>query len=291
MAAKKKAGKKVTGNKAVATNKGNKALAPVTEDYGAGFEEATADAYAIPFLRVLQKGSPEVDENEGAYVKGAKAGMLYNTVTGDLFPGKEGALLVPCHFQQRFIRWAPRGGGGGFKGEFMPDEVAAMRSNGEVAEGDDGRMYFPDEKGNVDEDECDRLQDTRNHFVLLIDSDGIGHQALMPLASTQIKKSKQLMAMLGNRRVVVDGELKQRPTYSALLRVTTVPESNDQGSWFGVKFTLEGDVEDPMIMAMAKEFYKVCAAGKARVDYARMDPAPGEADAEGSGGGDSNVRF
>ena len=52
------------------------------EDAGAGMEGATAESFAIPFLGVLQKGSPQVDEASGVAIEGAKAGMLFENEIG-----------------------------------------------------------------------------------------------------------------------------------------------------------------------------------------------------------------
>ena len=53
----------------------------VLEEFaGEGLEEVTAEDLAIPFLRVLAQLSPQVNKRDGAYVDGAEAGMIYNTV-------------------------------------------------------------------------------------------------------------------------------------------------------------------------------------------------------------------
>ena len=65
-------------------------------DSGAGFEGADSQSFAIPYLIILQSNSPQVDEDDGKYIKGAKVGMFLNTVTGEIFDGKEGVNLVPC---------------------------------------------------------------------------------------------------------------------------------------------------------------------------------------------------
>jgi hypothetical protein len=43
----------------------------------------------------------------------ARKGDIYNTVTGDVFKGKEGLKVIPCAYQRRFIEWSPRGVGNG----------------------------------------------------------------------------------------------------------------------------------------------------------------------------------
>lgn len=241
-------------------------------DSGAGMETADKESFAIPFLTVLQKISPQVDEADAEYVEGAKGGMLINTVTKALYDGKEGIIFLPCAYQRRFLRWGSRGtSGGGFKGEVLPEEVARLREEGDVVERD-GRLYFPLEDGQVDEKRCDHLTDTRNHFGIIVDGDNTS-QALLSLTSTQIKKSKQLMSLLNAVKVPGPRGLVTPPTWVNQMRLTTVLESNDKGSWYGLKFTPEGFVADPELYAMAKAFHDIIVAGEAKVAY---EPAPGD---------------
>ena len=57
---------------------------------------------------MLSRQDPLLDDLENA-----KAGDIYNTVTGDIFKGKEGVKVIPCAYQRRLIEWAPRGQGTG----------------------------------------------------------------------------------------------------------------------------------------------------------------------------------
>jgi hypothetical protein len=224
-------------------------------DAGGGMEGTDKDSFAIPFLKVLQKISPQCDEADAAYVEGAKGGMFYNTVTGEL---STEVIFLPCAFQRRFLRWAPRGSDQGFKGEYLPEEVAELRDSGEVRELE-GRLYFPTESGEVHEKKSDRLIDTRSHFGI---TEG-GVQFLMPLSSTQIKKSKQLMSMLSAKKI--NGVTP--PTWMSRIRATSVLESNDQGSWYGVKFESVGELTDPALYAAAKTFHKLISEGAAKARY------------------------
>jgi hypothetical protein len=275
MAAKKASAKKAEPNKAVAV--GN---IDYSNDFGAGMEGATADSYAIPFLKVLQKGSPEVDEDSGAQVKGAKAGMFFNTVTQELFDGKVGVPFIQSAYQRRFVKWAPRKAAQGFLGELAPEAVDKMVSNGEIVDYK-GRLYFPAEDGTIDRDECVRVQDTRNHFGVTLGKDGVPSQVLLSLSSTQIKKSKLLMSMLGQQRIETKTGLKLLPSFATEMRLTTVPESNDEGSWFGVHVAKEGRVEDAHIYNAAKAFHDSVHTGAVNVNYdAAAEAASGGAAAE-----------
>lgn len=242
------------------------------EDAGAGMEGATAESFAIPFLSVLQKGSPQVDEASGVAIEGAKAGMLFENVTGKMFDGKVGVTIIPCAYRRVFLRWAPKGSdGAGFKGELAPEKVAEMRARGEISELD-GKLYIPLPDGTVSDKKCDRISDTRNHYVLLVDdATGAWKEALMSLTSTQIKKSKMLMSALASVKVQGASGLFTPPTFANMVRVTTTPESNDKGTWFGLKFELAGQVTRPELYAAAKAFHASVAKGTVIAKYEETD--------------------
>ena len=242
------------------------------EDAGAGMEGATAESFAIPFLSVLQKGSPQVDEASGVAIEGAKAGMLFENVTGKMFDGKVGVTIIPCAYRRVFLRWAPKGSdGAGFKGELAPEKVADMRARGEISELD-GKLYVPLPDGTVSDKKCDRISDTRNHYVLLVDEEtGAWKEALMSLTSTQIKKSKMLMSALASVKVQGASGLFTPPTFANTVRVLTTPESNDKGTWFGLKFELAGQVTRPELYAAAKAFHASVAKGTVIAKYEEAD--------------------
>jgi hypothetical protein len=239
------------------------------DDAGAGMEGATSDSFAIPFLSVLQKGSPQVDEASGAAIEGAKAGMLFENVTGKMFDGKQGLDIVPCAYRRVFLRWGPKSGeGSGFKGELSVDEIAVLRSTGKIVE-QEGRLYFPLADGSVNDKKCDRVADVRNHYVLLIDKvTGAWTNALLSLGSTQIKKSKMLMSALASVKVQGASGLYTPPTFANVVTLTTVPESNDKGTWHGVRFELSGSVSRSELYQAAKAFHASVAAGTVEAKYA-----------------------
>jgi len=237
-------------------------------DAGAGMENAGQESFAIPFLSILQKGSPQVDEASGSAVEGARAGMFYENVTGRMISGKDGVVLVPCSYKREFLRWASRDNGGGLKGVYTPEQVADMRAKGQVVE-QDGRLYAPESDGSVNPNKSDRFNDTRNHYVLIIDQEtGAWTEALLSLTSTQIKKSKMLMSALASVKLKnSSNQLFTPPTFANLIHATTVGESNDKGTWFGVKFELAGQVDRSEVYAAAKAFHASIAKGGVQVKY------------------------
>ncbi len=237
-------------------------------DAGAGMENAGQESFAIPFLSLLQKGSPQVDEASGAALEGAKAGMFFENVTGRLFSGKDGVIIVPCSYRREFLRWGARANGGGLRGVYSPEEVAEMRTKGQVVELD-GRLYAPEQDKSINPEKSDRFNDTRNHYVLIIDQEtGAWSEALLSLTSTQIKKSKMLMSALASVKLKNGaGQLYTPPTFANFVRVTSVGESNDKGTWFGVKFELAGQVDRSEVYAAAKAFHANIAKGGVQVKY------------------------
>lgn len=262
-------------------------LAPdFSGDAGAGMEGASQESFAIPFLSVLQKTSPQVDEASGTAIEGARQGMFYENVTGRLMDGKAGIMVVPAAYRRVFLRWAPKESSGGFKGELLPEEVIALRTSGKLVDLD-GKLYFPLADGTVNPTKCDRVADVRNHYVLLLDGDGAWTQALLSLGSTQIKKSKMLMSALASVSLAGPRGRYTPATFANRVRVTTVPESNDKGSWMGVRFELAGQVTSNDLYTAGKHFNESVRKGSVDAKYEEpQDPTTVDAAAAtGTGGG------
>lgn len=241
-------------------------------DLGAGFEGADQDSFAIPFLQILQKMSPIVDEDNPKHIKGAKAGMVYNTVTQELYDVRETPLeLIQSAYKRTFIRWGSRDGDqGGFKGEISPEEMDAIIAREEVVN-QDGKLFVKDANGNFDVKKSDYYADTRSHFVIVTSpTTGESMPAILALASSQIKSSKMLMTSLQNKKVTINGRTGTPATYANSVKMTTAVQQNDKGTWSTAKFELNGLVGDAVLFGQAKEFHKAVASGAANADYSKQ---------------------
>ena len=241
------------------------------DDFDSGFEGADKDSYAIPFLQILQKMSPMVDEDNAAYVEGAKAGMIYNTVTKKLYDGKKGILLIPCSFKRSFIQWGGRDVGGGFKGEFTPEQILTLQADGQAVPVE-GKLFKPNEDGSpINDKKNDYYADTRSHFVIVLDEEtGESSPAILSLSSTNIKASRNLLTSLSQKKVTLANNVKKTPpTFANIVRMTTMGASNEKGAWSAASFALEGMVTDANVYNDAKNFYKSVNDGSVKADHAK----------------------
>jgi len=251
-------------------------------DAGRGMEGATQESFAIPFLSLLQKGSPQVDESSGVALPNAKQGMFFENVTGRLMSGDgKGYFFVPCAYRRVFLRWAPRAAGGGFKGELAPEEVATLRAQGKIVELD-GQLFFPNADGEIHPDKCDRVRDHRNHYGLLVEEKSGGWtQCLVSVTSTQIKKSKALMSALASVKLNGSAGQYTPATWANRVRFSSVPEQNEKGSWMGWRFELDGTITRADLYAAGRAFNEAVRRGNVEVKYEEAED-PTTVDAGGA---------
>jgi len=207
----------------------------VNTDYGdqagRGMEQTDQSDLKIPYLGVLQKGSPECDETDDAYVEGAKPGMLINSVTKELFDGKTGVVFVPAHKAHCFVEWKPRDQGGGL--------VARHDKNSELVHAckkASGKTY-----GTIPTDEGNELVETKYLTGFLLDDEDSKDPStiiVISFSSTKLKKFQAIYTAMNT----IKGK---PPMYAHRLRVRTVAEKNQHGSWYNLELTfLDGTLKN-----------------------------------------------
>jgi hypothetical protein len=244
----------------------NKLLAT---DAGSGFEEAGRDAYAIPFLLVLQDLSPQTKKMKGEYVEGAKPGMIFNTVTKRLIDGSEGIWVIPAHWSQVFIEWVPRDSGGGFVGTHPPGSPRVAEG---IRQKKGGGLLLPN--GN-------QLMDTRQHFVIAVDPETErGDGVLIPFKSTGLKISRNWMSLMRSslfdketgEPLVKDGQGRplEPPMFAWMYLLKTEEDSNDQGSWHQFYVAEQARVTVVGLYQQARAFGAAMKQGAGNINYAEM---------------------
>ena len=222
------------------------------EDAGIGLGQLGQEDVALPFLKVLSRQDPILDDLDDA-----KAGDIYNTVTGQVWKGKEGISVVPCVYQRRYIEWAPRGTGTGAPiNIFTPDDDRPRTERSS----EDNREYVVDGQGSY-------LEETHQHFVVIVGDDGSMETALIAMKSTQLKKSRKWNSMVQSRTMQGKNGMFTPPRFSHVYALKTVSEENSKGSWHGWEISLNGPVEDANIYQSAKAFATSILAGEVNVKH------------------------
>ena len=124
------------------------------EDASNGLSDLTAQDYAIPYLSILQKTSPQLDTHD------VKAGQIWNSVT-EL--AANDMIVIPCAYIRNFVEWVPRDMGGGLVGVHSVNELPKHSRI-------DGRLTT--EGGNM-------LVETANHYVMIVTKDGVERLSLI----------------------------------------------------------------------------------------------------------------
>lgn len=221
------------------------------EDAQSGFDGMNQEDFALPFLKLLTNTSPEIGD-----VEGAVPGMIYNSVTGSLFDGKKGILVIPCAYVRQYIEWAPRGSGSGAPIAIYPSTSDILSKT--HREPGENRDYL--DNGNY-------IENTANHYVMVLDDNGVPSPALIVLKSTQLKKSRKWNSMMMSIKMPGKNGLFTPPMYSQIYRLTTVKESNDKGQWFGWEVGHVGAIEDASVFQGAKAFATSVSSGDVKVKH------------------------
>ena len=218
---------------------------------GTGLEDTTTEDFAIPFIRVLQPMSPQLQKQHGSYVEGASAGDLYNTVTGESYDGEKGIVIVPCAYNKKYIEWVPREKGGGLVNANHDISILSKCSK----DPETRRSYTSD--GN-------EIVETAQFFVLVLGGDS-PQQAVVTFTSTQLGVARKWLTMLRMARVENSkGDSVEAPMFAYTYRLTTTTQSNDKGSWNGYSVNQEG-ATDMSIAMIAKDFMSAARSGEVQV--------------------------
>lgn len=235
------------------------------DDAGAGFEDATRDDFAIPYLSLLQSNSPQVEDGD------MKGGNLFNTVTEEEI---ETATIVPVAREHVFIEFVPRDQGGGFKGRHEP--TSEIVRNAKAASTKFGKYTTPEGNDLVE-----------TIMVYAVDADTLA-PIVIPIKGTSIKGYKKWWSRLrAHMAQQPDGSKRSVPLYANLTRVGSEKTKNEKGSFYLYEFSaangsLAESIVDPGsdLYTVAREFRAQVVAGNVRTADESMSSA--EAD-DGNG--------
>jgi hypothetical protein len=230
--------------------------------------EDTMDDFAqgdflVPYLRILQQLSKELQRGHQKYVKDAQAGEVINSATKQRWDGDAGFYVIPVSFSHRFQAWRPNNGG-------PADDYGA-----------DDTIYKslkPDDRGKRLNAEGNEVTDSNQYFVFIVDPQtGDFEMGVISMSGSQAKKARQWNSVINNRRERVGGKSVRPPMYFYAYKVTTVPESNEQGNWYGWSISAEEGMpvskipNARAILEAAKETRERIKAGEIRTQAEEVE--------------------
>jgi hypothetical protein len=114
-------------SKALTKKQEETALATYSYAATATHDELDKDSYAIPRIAIIEKLSPELEEDKPEYIPTAKPGMLVNKVMGEVYT--DNIQVIPVLRRRVYLEWVPRNQGGGFVAEHnVADGAELMKS-------------------------------------------------------------------------------------------------------------------------------------------------------------------
>ena len=224
---------------------------------GAAFDSSEMQ---IPFVRLLQALSPQLNKKKADFIEGATAGDAFNNVTGQYWDGEKGLTVIPCFQTTKYLEFVPRDMGGGFKGEIPANSPLLQQTTRSGS-----KEILPN--GN-------ELVKSDQHFCLIVDEDGAFQPVVIDMKSTQLKVSRRWKTQISMKKIKhpKTGQLFTPPVFATTWRLYSVEESNDQGSWNNWQVESLGIVEDRDLMLEAKAFRDSVSAGEVKA-APEEDPA------------------
>jgi len=228
-------------------------LVNLEEDSGKGLSNIGHEDLALPFLKILGQLSPEVNKRDGKHVEKAEPGMIFNSVTNELFDGVKGVQVVPCHYKLEYIEWKERGEGSGAP-------VAIHPSSSDIMTKTTRDSSFKDRLPNGN-----YIEKTASHFVIVCgDSPST---ALIAMKSTQLKISRKWNSMMAGIRLKGKNGLFTPASFSHIYQLKTTQQSNDKGTWFGWEVSKVGPIQDSALYKQARLFADNISKGDVAVKH------------------------
>lgn len=232
-------------------------------DAGQGFESQNRDDQSVPYLAIIQSNSPIIEVKPEA-----RPGMLFNTVTQDVFEAKEaGVSFVPVKTEKYFVEWKTRENGGGFVKvhEVTSDIVAKITSDQEFGK-------YKMVKGDINSND---LVQTFYIYGILINDEGFTTPIIIAFTSTKIGAYKNWMNKANSIQMKLpDGRIlnsRDFPLYAHRYRIKTISQKNTKGSFYNYTVSLDGKSAaearlptNDLLYQQAREFYKFITEGKVK---------------------------
>lgn len=220
-----------------------------------GSENVGQDDIVIPRLELAQSISPCLDESDGAYIEGIKAGDLFNNVTRQNYGAT--AEVIPVYFKKEHIIWKDRKKGGGFVATYDLAEDAEA-----------ARAALPDADDH-------KVNDTANHFCLLRNPvTGKLEQIVVSLAVSKLKMSRTWNSLI---------RLAEGDSFARVYTISSFTDTNKSDEKFkNLSVKMTGYPTEPEYLN-AEQLYMLVSAGQVKVNR-DLEPGADESGERTQGG-------
>ena len=228
------------------------------DDAAKGLGKIGQEDLALPFLKILGQLSPEVNKRDGKYVEGAEPGMIYNSVSGELYDGVKGINVIPCFYKLEYIEWKDRGEG-------LGAPIAIYDSSSDIMSKTKPDANYKDRLPNGN-----YIEKTASHFVIV--SGDSPSTALISMKSTQLKISRKWNSMMSGIKMKGANGMFTPASFSHIYKLKTTQMSNDKGTWFGWEVSKVGPVTDKGLYDQAKSFSESISKGSVKAKHGEDKP-------------------
>lgn len=220
-----------------------------TQETLEGFEGINNTTMAIPFLKLAQALSPEINKNKPEYIPGLEEGFFFNSATKEIFKPGDPLEIVILKFERIYIEWLPKRAG--FVSYHTPENAERLCVN-------------PDEFGKWKTENGNLLQEYYSYYCIIVGHEDEG-PVILSLKSTSIKTGKELNRLMMTHKMD-DGQLAM--PFFLVWNLTAEYTTKVKGSWFMPVFRFSRYITEEILLAVKKERK---ALPNKNVDYALID--------------------
>lgn len=221
-----------------------------------GSEAVGTKDLQIPRVDLLQDLSPQIKEDEDVYIPGAKPGLLYNTLTGEIYG--DNCVFIPIFYAFVYNLWIDRKKGGGFRGSYPTEalakaEIPRLAKEEELTEGSYG------------------VVETAINYVYVVKDDGTVEEASIAFARTKLAASRKL-----NSLVRLAGGARWRRAFT----LKSAVKKNNKGTFYVFDVEPIGYINEDMYKRASDAydmFSKSFAEGKLNTNFDHDEEEEGSA--------------
>jgi len=199
-----------------------------------GAENVGTEDLSIPRIDIIQALSPQRKKTDPAFIPGAEEGLLFNSVTGELYGTS--VKIIPVFFRKEYVIWKDRQQGGGFFGAYQDRAEAVMAAQNL------GDSYD--------------VSDTAQHFVLVVSADGSAEEAVISMSKSKMKASRQLNTLC---------RMAGGDSFSSVYELAAVSVAGEKGDYYNFTVKRLGYVTEDLYRR-AESLYEAIKGGSRDVN-------------------------